>query len=162
LTKEPTDSELRQAFPEWDGLSDFEKRMARETYEAKRLAGTASHSVRELQNERAWNTSIELAVSSDPALQGKEREFKQFASKPQYKNVPMDVLIPAFLQKNGGTPPAPTPTPRPGLEPGNGGPRTPDKPKQLSADDLALLRKTNEKAYMEYVKTHDVNVDELD
>src|SRR4051794_12713904 len=79
LTKEPTDSDLKAAFPEWDSLTDFEKRMARETYEAKRLAAAASQSVGKLQDERAWNTSIELAVSSDPALQGKEQAFRQFA-----------------------------------------------------------------------------------
>ena len=135
--------------------------MARETETAKRLAGTAVATTRQMQDERAWNTTIEVAISSDQALQGKEQEFRQFALRPQYRNVPMDVLVPAFLQKSGASPaPAqPKPTPRPGLETGTGGPRTPDRPKQLTADELAALRKTDEKAYVQYVKTHDVVID---
>jgi hypothetical protein len=154
LTKEPTDSDLRTAFPEWDTLTDFEKRSARLSYDAQRTAAMANQSVRQLQDERAWNTGIELAVSSDPALQGKEQAFRQFASKPQYKGVSMDVLIPAFLHKNGGAPAAPAPTPKSGLETGNGGPRAPEKPKTLSIDDLSTLRQANPRAYQEYIRNH--------
>jgi hypothetical protein len=154
LTKEPTDSELRAAFPEWETLSEFEKRMAREALAAKRMAATANTSVKQMQEDRAWSTSIELALSSDQALQGKEQEFRQFASKPQYRNVPMDVLTAAFLQKAGAAPQPPAPTPRPGLETGTGGPKTPDRPKLLSADELRTLRKTDEKAYIVYIKAH--------
>ena len=159
LTKEPTDSDLKAAFPEWDGLDDFQKGVARRAYNAERIAGASAQKADALASERSWNTSIELAVSSNPSLQGKEQAFRQFAQKPQYRNVPMDLLVDTFLQRNPSAPP--TTTPRPGLEPGNGGPRTPDKPQQISADDLALLRKTDEKAYMEYVKTHEIDVDKL-
>ncbi len=72
----------------------------------------------------------------------------------------MDVLTAAFLQKSGAsTPPAPKPTPKPGLETGNGGPRTPEKPKSLSAVELKTLRETNPQGYAEYVKTHDIDID---
>jgi len=157
LTKEPTDSELRTAFPEWEGLTDFEKRMARAAFNAQRTAANAANATKQMQEEREWSTSIELA-SSDQALQGREQEFRQFASKPQYRNVPMDVLIAAFLQKNG-TPQPPRTTPRPGLETGTGGPKTPDKPKTLDADELKMLRKADEKAYVQYIRTHDIDVD---
>jgi hypothetical protein len=162
LTKEPTDSDLKAAFPSWELMDDTQKELARRTYAAERTAQSTRQIVEGQQLEREWNTNIELVVSSDPALQGKEQDFRQYASKPQYRNIPMDVLVASFLQKQGGAPPAPRTTPKPGLETGNGGPRTPEKPKQLSADDLALLRKTDEKAYMDYVKTHDIKVDELD
>lgn len=71
----------------------------------------------------------------------------------------MDVLVNSFLQTQG-TAPAPTVTPKPGLESGNGGPRTPEKPKNLSGDELAALRKTDQKAYEQYLKTHDITIDE--
>lgn len=154
LTTEPTDSELRAAYPEWDQLSDFEKRTARTSFNAERIAARADQTVKQLQDERSWSTSIELAVSSDPALQGKEQEFRQFASKPQYRNVPMEVLVSAFLQKSGAAPQSPKPTPKPGLETGTGGPRTPDKPNLLTAEQLSALRKSDEKAYIAYIKAH--------
>ena len=155
LTKEPTDSDLRTAFPDWDTLDDFQKNIARRTYNSERIATRAAQTTEQLAQERAWNTSIELAVSSNTSLQGKEQAFRQYASKPQYRNVPMEVLVDAFLQKNGGEPPKPTP--KPGLEPGSGGPRTPEKPKTLSAEDLALLRTSNPKGYQDYLKMHDLS-----
>lgn len=159
-TKEPTDSDLKTAFPEWDTLSDFEKKIARDNLVTKRLASSAVKTTQELTSERAWNTSIELAVSSDPALQGKEHAFRQFALQPKYRGASMELLVSAFLQKN---PVAPTTTtPKPGLERGSGGPRTPEKPKLLSATDLATLRKTDEKAYFAYVQTHDIKLDEME
>lgn len=159
LTKEPTDSDSKAAFPEWDALDDFQKGVARRAYNAERLAAASAKKADDLTQKDSWSTSIELAVSSNSALQGKEQAFRQFAAKPQYRGVPMELLVDSFLQKNPSAPASPTP--RPGLEPGNGGPRTPEKPHQLSADDLATLRKTDEKAYMEYVRTHDIDVDDL-
>lgn len=151
-TKEPTDSELQAAFPEWDTLSDFEKKMARRTIAAERIAGGAVSSLEEIKAERSWNTSIELELAKNTALQGKELAFRQYAARPQYRNVPMDVLTAAFLQSQGTTAPAPTPAPaRPTLLQGNGGPKTPDKPKKLDADGLRALRKTDEKAYVAYI-----------
>jgi hypothetical protein len=66
--------------------------------------------------------------------------------------------VDAFNSKNGTTP-APVTPPKPGLEPGNSGPRTPDKPNVLTPEQLAQLRKTDEKAYVAYIKTHDVELD---
>ena len=161
LTKEPTDSDLRAAFPSWDLYDDTQEEFARTTFAAQRTSANAIKIATELRNDKELSTSIELVVSSNPALQGREQAFRQYASQPKYRNIPMDVLVPAFL---GAAPaaPAPTTTLKPGLLPGNGGPRIPEKPKQLSAGDLALLRTTDEKAYTEYVKTHDINPDELD
>ena len=156
-TKEPTDSDLRTAFPSWELMSDTEKELARRTVRAERIGGNAAQLAQDIQAERSWNTSIELAIASNNALQGKEHAFRQFASKPQYKGVPMELLVDAFNSKNGA--PAPVTPPKPGLEPGNSGPRTPDKPNVLTAEQLAQLRKTDEKAYVEYVKTHDVELD---
>lgn len=156
LTKEPTESELRTAFPEWDGLTDFEKKMARGNFTATKLAAASARKADEIASDRSWNTSIEIALTSDPALQGKEQAFKQFASQPKYKGTDMDLLISAFLQKNPSAPARPA-TPKPGLEPGNGGPRTPDKPQLLSSTDLKTLRETDEKAYLAYIRTHDIS-----
>jgi len=160
LTKEPTDSELQAAFPAWEAMSETERSLARRTLAAERIAGNAVSSLDEIKAERSWNTTIEVAIASNNALQGKEREFRQYASR--YKNTSMDVLVPAFLQSQGAAQRASNPTPgpaRPSLLPGTGGPKTPDKPKKLTADELRTLRKTDEKAYTAYIKA---NPDALD
>jgi hypothetical protein len=161
FTKEPTDSELRTAFPEWELMSDTEKRLARELTVTKRISGQAVQTAQEIKADRSLATSIDLVLASNTALQGKEQAFRQYATRPQYKGIPMEVLVGAFLQSQGSAAPAPAPTPKPGLEPGNSGPRTPEKPKTLTAAELSALRTSDEKAYMAYVKTHAVDVDSL-
>jgi hypothetical protein len=160
LTKDPTDSDYRAAFPDWDLLDDSQKADKRRLLNAERTASKAVQIAQQLQSKESWNTSLELAIASTPALQGKEDAFKKFASKPQYRNVPTELLVSSFL---GNTAPAdaPTSTPRPALLTGNGGPRTSEKPQHISAADLSALRKSDEKAYIAYVKTHPIDVDSL-
>jgi hypothetical protein len=154
LTKEPTDSEFRTAFPDWDVLDDSQKADKRRIYNAERSALAARQIAEEIRDERARNTSIQLALSSTPALQGKEQAFTEYVSRPQYKGVPMEVLVDAFLGKQGTAPEPPKPTPRPGLEPGNGGPRTPDKgPKKYTAEEMKTIRETDARRYAEIVKS---------
>ncbi len=160
LTKEPTDSELRTAFPDWDLYDDIQKGLARRTYGAERGSANASRIAQQLQEERAWSTSIELRISSDQTLQGKEQAFRDYAMKPQHKGISMEVLVPAFLQLQGAAAPAPITTPKPGLETGNGGPRTPEKPKTLSSEELNALRTSNYPAWEQYIKTHDIQIEE--
>lgn len=159
LTKEPTEPELRTAFPLWDSMSDTEKGLARELFTTKRLAGKAVQSAQEEQATRSWNTSIELAITSNTALQGKEQAFRAYASRPQYRNVPMDVLTNSFLQTQGSAP-APRVTPKPGLETGNGGPKDAPKPKGLSSAELGALRTSDPKAYQDYLKTHEITLED--
>jgi hypothetical protein len=156
LTKEPTDSEYRAAFPEWDALGDSEKADKRRLYNAERTAQKAAQIAQELKDERERNTSIELALASHTALQGREQAFRQYALKPQYKNVPLEVLVDAFLGKNP-EPPVPTPADkRPGLLSGTGGPKEAPKPKTLNPEELKNLRLSDPRAYQDYLKTHPI------
>jgi hypothetical protein len=161
LTNEPTDSELQAAFPEWELMTDTEKRLARETFSAKRIATSLQQKEQEREAKSAWNTDLELTIAKNPSLQGKEQAFKDFANKPTHRGAPLATLVSAFLFESSSAPsPAPSPTPSaPGLEPGNGGPRAPEKPKVLSGEELANLRKADQRAYLEYIKTHDIPVE---
>src|SRR5690348_12248291 len=55
LTKEPTDSEYRKAFPSWDAYDETQKELARETYAARQTATNAAKTATELRTEREWN-----------------------------------------------------------------------------------------------------------
>jgi hypothetical protein len=157
LTTEPTDSELLAAFPEWDIMTDTEKRLARGTFTAQRIASTLQSEREQEKAERQWTTDLELTIAQNPSLQGKELAFKEFAKKPTHRGAPLGTLVSAFLFESSSTPSTtPAPTPAPGLLPGNGGPRGSDKPKLLSGDELKQLRQTDEKAYKEYIRTHDI------
>ena len=122
----------------------------------------ADRTARQLATEREaekaesrWKSDVEAAVIANPNLEGKEREFAEYANKPTHKGAPMQTLVDAFLYKSGQ---APTPAPRqPGLEPGNGGPKGPEKPKLLAPEALKTLRETDPAAYRTYVATHDLS-----
>lgn len=162
LTTEPTDSELLAAFPEWDLMTDTEKRLARESFAAKRISSTLFAEREQEKAERQWNTDLELTIAQNPSLQGKELAFKEFAKKPTHRGAPLGTLVSAFLFESSApssTPastPAPT-EPQPGLPGGNGGPRGTEKPKLLTGEELKQLRETDEKAWREYITTHDVS-----
>lgn len=157
LTNEPTDSDLRTAFPEWDYMTDTEKALGRRTFATERIATSLHKEHEETKAAQRWNTDLELTIASKPALQGKEQAFKEFAKKPTHRGAPLETLVSAFLFESSSNPsPSPTPTPQPGLLPGNGGPRETEKPKVLAGPDLATLRQTDPKAYREYIMTHDV------
>jgi hypothetical protein len=154
LTNEPTDSELQAAFPEWDVMTDTEKRLARETSRATRIASQLQQERQEEKAKAAWNTDLELTIAQNPSLQGKEQAFKDFANKPTRRGVDLETLRKAFLFDSSTSAPKPKPTLKPGLLPGNGGPRDPEKPKTLSGEELKTLRQTDSAGYREYVKTH--------
>lgn len=160
LTNQPTDSEVQAAFPEWEYMSDAEKRSARMAYNADRTARAIATEREAEKADRQWQNDLELYVAGSPDLEGKAREFKDYAQKPTHRGVPLETLRKAFLYDTPA--PTPTPTPRtPGLESGTGGPKTPEKPKTISAEELQTLRKTDERAYREYITTHDLTNLEL-
>lgn len=154
LTNEPTDSELQAAFPEWEYMSEPERRSARFSFEASRTARQLAAEREAEKSETRWKSDIEAAIIANPDLEGKEREFAEYANKPTHKGAPMQTLVEAFLYKSGKSP---APAPRPGLEPGNGGPKVPEKPKLLTPEDLKTLRENDPDAYRTYVATHDLS-----
>jgi hypothetical protein len=137
-------------------MTETEKMLARRTFNSERVSQSALATTSQFKQEREWATNIELA-STDPAILGKETAFKKYASKPQYRNVPPEVLVSAFL---GTLSPDPKPAPKPsGLLPGNGGLREIPKPQGLSADELGALRQNNPREYEKYIRTHTIDID---
>jgi hypothetical protein len=158
LTNEPTDSDLRAAFPEWDYMTDTEKALGRRTFAIERISTTLHQEREQEKAERRWNTDLELTIASNPSLQGKEQGFKEFAKKPTHRGAPLETLVSAFLFESSSNPsPVPPPPPQPGLLPGVGGPREAEKPKLLSGAELKQLRETDDKGYREYISTHDLS-----
>ena len=157
LTNEPTDSDLQAAFPDvdWAEANSFTKTLARTTLSADRKATSLQQKEQEREAATRWNTDLELTIAQNPTLQGKEQAFKAFAGKPTHKGAPLPTLVSAFLFEASSTPTTPS-APKPGLLPGNGGPRGTEKTKIMAPEALRTLRETDPAAYRTYVASHDL------
>jgi hypothetical protein len=155
---EPTEAELRKAFPQFDYMSDEGKELARFNFRTQREAQATRQALERREAEDKWNRTLEQTVISNPALDGKERAFKEFANKPQYRGASVELLVDAFLHKNGSSEVVRR-EPQPGLETGSGGPKEIATKKGLNATELKNLRENDEKAYREYVLKNPIDLD---
>lgn len=162
---EPTDKELRQEYPEWDDMTDFEQKMAIKDVINTRKLDAISAVARDFKDMDAWNGKVDSFLADPetlvdhPRLDGQEEEFKIFASKETRRGVDMDTLVSAFLyevedkrppQKKGKM-----------LETGSGGQNIKHKPKsnKLSVQDSNRLRQTNYKKYVELLRAGKVTLE---
>jgi hypothetical protein len=145
-----TENELRSLYPDWDTMNDIEKRAFRETALANKKANQAMNIALDLAEQRAWETDFAKTLKANPALAGREEDFKAYCYKPAHKNVPIDVLVKSFLFD---LPPAPTPAPRPtpGLERGSGGPRGGEGNGEYSDEQIAQIRVSDPKRYRQII-----------
>lgn len=153
----PTDEEMRSLYPEWDNLDDYNKRVLTHTRQAEKRAIAAEERANALEESRRFEDSLEDFTETPPdefkGLKGKETEFKRFAKRKVNVGLPLDTLAKAFLfDIKDEITPEHKPVLTPGLENGNGGPRTAPKPKKLSLEEASNLRKTNYREYMRLVK----------
>ncbi len=157
FTNQPSEDDLRKAFPTWDYMTDTEKDIAKGTYLARKDAAEAVSEKRQREERAAWNRSVDEFTLTDQRLAGREEEFKKFASKPTRIGVDLSVLASAFLFETPEPAKAP---PAPGLETGSGGTREP-APKKWKASDVAALQKNNPKEYHRLITTGKLNPDDI-
>jgi hypothetical protein len=161
LTKQdtPTDEAMRNLYPEWDKLDDYNKRvLIRQETIAMQNAATRKEQQDILARQRL-DDEVE-SVMDDPKfskLKGREAEFKRFALKPANRGLSAEVIAKAFLFDADESSPAPQPqVTREALPTGSGGPREPLKPKKISIEDAAVIRKTDFKRYKELLDTNQI------
>ena len=146
-----TEDELRSIYPDWNSFNDIEKRAFRETAIANKKANQAMNLALNLSEQRAWETDFARILKANPALAGREEEFKAYCYKPAHKNVPIDVLVKSFLFDvqitNVQTPTQPAPS----LERGSGGPRESGNG-ELSEEQLAQIRVSDPKRYRQILQ----------
>lgn len=153
----PTDDEMRSLYPQWDQLDDYNRSVLTDMVETRKRAILAEERANALEESRRFEDSLEDFAQTPPDefkdLKGKEAEFKRFAKKKANVGLPLDTLAKAFLfDIKEDITPEHKPVLTPGLENGNGGPRTAPKPKKLSVEDASKLRKTDYKEYLRLVK----------
>lgn len=175
ITKEdiPTDEEMLRMDPDWNLRSDFEKNLAIKVEAGNRMQRRIAQTVNGFVSKSEKIQSLNQLVQSDPRLHGKENEFFAFVEKPKHENVPLDILVNAFLfdakvvaPTDPETPPAPaepeTPAPTPTTPapptlgrstPSGGTPPAPSNNGEMSPEQLKELRTKDPKKYNEMIRT---------
>ena len=149
-TDTPTDEAMRLVYPEWDDFNEVTKKtlVKQEAQEMRQHSIEAKQS--EILERFRFDEDLQATIEGNPKLEGKESAFKKFVANPKNKGISADVLAKAFLF-DVEIPTAPVPKGE-ALPTGNGGPREDLKPKKMSIEDAATLRKTDNNRYMELAK----------
>ena len=100
---EPTEDELKKEYSDWDVMGDFEKKIAKDNMRNTKRFASFGEVAEEFTEIGKWQTKVDEFmgdpenISNNPLLEGKEAEFRAFASKPTRRGVDFDDLIGAFL-----------------------------------------------------------------
>jgi hypothetical protein len=159
---DPTEEELQSKFPDWDMMSDFEKKMAHSSLKSEKQMSALSEIVKENKDLEGWVTKVDEFIT-DPAnlakyteLDGRQDEFKLFATKPTRRNVEFEDIVSAFLYN---TKPEPKKKGKM-FEVGSGGLN--DKGKatgKISVEEARTLRTTNYEKYKELLKSGKIELE---
>ena len=155
----PTDEEMIRMYPDFAYADDPVKNLMRRTAINERRTAKILLSWQEAEDEVRTARELENTAFSDARLSGRAQEFIKWASHPTRKGIPTDVLVNAFLFENKPAEPtnpeSETPLPhRATLERGTPSGGVPPQPvkKQLDDAELAELRKSDQKGYMERIR----------
>ena len=161
---EPTDEQLFAEFKDWDVMSDIERTLARETVISRRWRFRIKEAQDQAKKIEKWNESVNTFVddpktlNDNPELEGKQEEFRTFATRESNNSVPFDILVGAFLheQSKDGKPHKERM-----FETGSGGPNDKPQPKsdKISLEDARKLRDSNYGKYKEMLRAGKIEID---
>lgn len=153
---DPTDEEMSEIYKEWDVMDEVTRKLAKDSELNKRRFQMLDDVTKESKKIDEWNQKVDEYIGNPetlikiPELDGREDEFKLFATKPTRRGIDFEDLVSAFLyevDKNK------KPKQKGNMfEQGNGGPKDEKKKTdKLSPDQAAILMRTNYKKYKEYL-----------
>lgn len=149
----PTEDELAGEYKDWDLMTDTEKLLARDSFINKKRFEVIHAAAQEGKNIEEWITKVDTFIENpatlvdNPQLEGKQEEFKLFATKPTRRGLDFEDLVLAFIGEEARNvkPKAKTQM----MEDGTGGPKETPKPKsdKISLEEAKLLMQTDYKKY---------------
>lgn len=152
---EPTEEELKAEYANWDELDEFAQKMARDVVSSKKKMEVLAEATKEFKDIDAWNEKVDKFVDDPkvlvkhPELDGKEEEFKVFATKATRRGVDFEDLVSAFAYDISKQ----TKPKQKGqmFETGSGGPNEKPKPHDdtISPEEGRKLRTTDYKKWKE-------------
>lgn len=155
---QPTEEEMTVIYPEWDVMDEVQRRMAIKTELSERRTSLIHKATMAGKDITTWYTKVDKFIDdpktllATPELEGKQEDFKMYATKETHRGADFEVLVKAFLfdfekedaankLKNKGEM----------FPKGSGGPAIKDetKPNKVTFAQLKTLRISN---YSEYKK----------
>lgn len=153
---EPSDEDLSKEYTEWEVMSDFEKKMAKEAFTSKRYRDFIAEGTKEFKDIDAWSDKVDgfidnpEVLTAHPELEGKTEEFKAFASKPTRRGVDFEDLLKAFLFDVKASRPVNKGSQ---MEKGSGGPNDKSAPSdKLTVEEGRALRQTDYNKWKEMAR----------
>jgi hypothetical protein len=102
---EPTEEELMAEFPDWDVMSDTERKLAKKSVVSDRWTNKIKEASNQVAKIEKWTESVDTfaddpqTLIDNPELEGKAEAFKEFANREANNSVPFNILIGAFLHE---------------------------------------------------------------
>ncbi len=160
---EPTDEEMSKEFPDWDVMSDLEKKLAKQSSLNQSRFGRILTVVEESRALDGWGDKVDSFISSVadsgnyPEIKGKESEFRSFCLVKTRRNMDLKDLVKAFLFDV----PAALAKPKSKgslLEVGSGGGKK-SKGTTLTPEEIASIRERNPKLYKRMIQEGKIKID---
>ncbi len=164
-TPEPTEEELTQEYPDWEVMSDTERKLAKESLIGKRFREKVAEGQKQAEKIEKWEKSVDefaddpQTLIDNPSLEGKGEDFKEFAKIEENNNIPFKILVSAFLhdhqnnqKKNKGQM----------FERGLGGSNERPTPKTdviTDAEEVKRLRETDHEKYKKLLMEGKIQVE---
>ena len=152
----PTDEEMTVIYPDWDVMSDSEKRLAVKTEVADRRFDLLYKASEKSKSNTEWHGAVDKFIENPktminyPELEGKQDEFKVYAAKPTYKNADFHLIVKSFLFDNEKVKAAKPKNEGSMFPKGTAGPTVKDNPTNtISLQELTNIRNSNYKMYKE-------------
>lgn len=156
----PAEEELKKLYSDWEVMSELERKLAEKNIVLERRINKVEQEIISNKEEKEWEKELDeflekaKILGTYPELEGKEREFQEFAKKPTHKGIDLNVLANAFLYK-GINEISSTPKKGSVLERGKGGlSQTPPQKKKMTPEELRTLRQVDFKKYKEIITKH--------
>jgi len=149
-----TEDDMKKDYPEWEDMTDTEKKMAQQLAVSKRKDELINQAVGRFKEVEDWNGKVDTYVDdpktllAHPELEGKTEEFKIFAVKTTRRGMDLEDLVLAF---NGVLAKTPPPQHKGEMFPSGTGGQKPATPQdtRLSVEQGAALMQTDYKRYKE-------------
>lgn len=165
--EEPTEDELKAKYPSWDVMDDDQRQLARDSMVTQRRLDAIQEASKEFEDIDQWNTKVDEFLSDPgtiadiPDLEGKEEDFKIFATSRQSRmGVDFEDLVASFLYAESQKPKPPK---KKGKQFPTGTSGENQKPKQksdkISIADSRILRNTDYPKYLELLKAGKIDND---
>lgn len=160
---EPSDEEMAQEYQDWDAMSNFEQKLAKEAVVSKKWREKIANAQEETKKIEKWGEDVDNFIEDpqtlidNPDLEGKQDEFRLFANQDTNNSVPFKILVAAFLHEQGK---GKKPNKGKQMEtPKGGGGQKPVRNTKLTLEQANQLMKTNYTKYKQYLRDGKIEMD---